>query len=125
MADAKTVTGVRYSPAMDEKTHEQTYRGFVRFVEIGTFVVICWVLALAVGGIREAWLTAIFGVLLSGVAGTVEVSLQNMQGQTLLSTAIQPNQMAQTINLVPYAAGTYVLRIKSSAGTFSRKIVNQ
>ncbi|CAA2104526.1 MULTISPECIES: aa3-type cytochrome c oxidase subunit IV [Methylobacterium] len=71
MADAKTVTGVRYSPAMDEKTHEQTYRGFVRFVEIGTFVVICWVLALAVGGIREAWLTAIFGVLLSGVAGTV------------------------------------------------------
>ena len=71
MADAKTVTGVRYSPAMDEKTHEQTYRGFVRFVEIGTFVVICWVLALAVGGIHEAWLTAIFGVLLSGVAGAV------------------------------------------------------
>ncbi len=69
MADAKTVTGVRYSPAMDEKTHEQTYRGFVRFVEIGTGVVICWVLALAVGGIREAWLTAIFGVFLSSVAG--------------------------------------------------------
>jgi hypothetical protein len=56
---------------MDEKTHEQTYRGFVRFVEIGTGVVLCWVLALAVGGIREAWLTAIFGVILSGVAGAV------------------------------------------------------
>ncbi|AWN44160.1 aa3-type cytochrome c oxidase subunit IV [Methylobacterium durans] len=69
MADTKTLSGVRYSPAMDEKTHEQTYRGFVRFVEIATGVVICWVLALAVGGIREAWLTAILGVVLSSVAG--------------------------------------------------------
>lgn len=71
MADTKTVSGLQYSPAMDQKTHEQTYRGFVRFVEIGTGVVICWVLALAVGGIREAWLTAIFGVILSSAAGTV------------------------------------------------------
>ncbi|NEU11102.1 aa3-type cytochrome c oxidase subunit IV [Methylobacterium sp. BTF04] len=71
MADTKTVSGMHYSPAMDEKTHEQTYRGFVRFVEIGTSVVICWVLALAIGGVHEAWLTAIFAVLLSGVAGAV------------------------------------------------------
>ena len=49
MADTKTVSGAAYSPAMDAKTHEQTYRGFVRFVEIATGVVICWVLALAVG----------------------------------------------------------------------------
>ncbi|WP_430769858.1 aa3-type cytochrome c oxidase subunit IV, partial [Stenotrophomonas maltophilia] len=35
---------------MDAGTHEQTYKGFVRFVEISTGVVICWVLALAVGG---------------------------------------------------------------------------
>ena len=56
---------------MDAKTHEQTYRGFVRFVEIATGVVICWVLALAVGGIREAWLVAIFGVILSGAAGAL------------------------------------------------------
>ncbi|KAB1070378.1 aa3-type cytochrome c oxidase subunit IV [Methylobacterium planeticum] len=71
MADTKTVSGVSYSPAMDAQTHEQTYRGFVRFVEIATGVVICWVLALAVGGIREAWLTAILGVVLSSVAGAV------------------------------------------------------
>ncbi|MBX9931681.1 MAG: aa3-type cytochrome c oxidase subunit IV [Methylobacterium sp.] len=69
MADTKTTPGLSYSPAMDDKTHEQTYRGFVRFVEIGTGVVLCWVLALAVGGIREAWLLAIFGVFLSGAAG--------------------------------------------------------
>lgn len=71
MADTKTVSGVTYSPAMDEKAHEQTYRGFVRFVEIATGVVICWVLALAVGGIHEAWLTAIGGVVLSSIAGAV------------------------------------------------------
>ncbi|GJE59334.1 aa3-type cytochrome c oxidase subunit IV [Methylobacterium trifolii] len=71
MADTKTASGAPYSAAMDGKTHEQTYRGFVRFVEIATGVVICWVLALAVGGIREAWLTAIFGVVLSGIAGAV------------------------------------------------------
>ncbi len=71
MADTKTLSGAVYSPAMDEETHEQTYRGFVRFVEIGTGVVICWVLALAIGGMREAWLTAVGGVLLSWVAAAL------------------------------------------------------
>jgi hypothetical protein len=56
---------------MDGPTHEATYRGFVRFAEIGTAVVLCWVLALAVGGIKHAWLSAIFGVVLSGVAGAI------------------------------------------------------
>lgn len=71
MADTKSLSGAGYSPAMDGSTHEQTYRGFVRFVEIGTGVVICWVLALAVGGLREAWLVAIAGVVASSAAGTV------------------------------------------------------
>ena len=43
--------------------------GFVQFAEIATAVVICHVLALAVGGIKHAWLTAIFGVILSLAAG--------------------------------------------------------
>ncbi|MFE1601352.1 aa3-type cytochrome c oxidase subunit IV [Methylobacterium sp. ID0610] len=60
-----------YGHAMDGATHEATYRGFVRFVEIATTVVICWVLSLAIGGIREAWLTAILGVVVSGIAGAV------------------------------------------------------
>lgn len=71
MADTKTFTGISYSPAMDEKTHEQTYRGFVRFVEIGTVTVLCWVLALAIGGLREAWITAIIAVLVSWAAAAV------------------------------------------------------
>ena len=33
---------------MDARAHEATYGGFIRFVEIGTIVVICHVLALAV-----------------------------------------------------------------------------
>lgn len=71
MADTKTLSPTEYSPAMDAETHEQTYRGFVKFTEIGTAVVICWVLALAVGGIKEAWLTAIGGVLASWVAAAL------------------------------------------------------
>ncbi|WP_232629018.1 aa3-type cytochrome c oxidase subunit IV [Methylobacterium sp. Leaf118] len=65
MAETKTLSGLSYSPAMDEKTHEQTYRGFIRFVEIGTVTVLCWVLALAIGGVHEAWITAIMAVLVS------------------------------------------------------------
>ena len=71
MAETKTLSGAAYGPAMDEKTHEQTYRGFVRFIEISTATVICWVLALAVGGVHEAWLTAIGGVLVSWAAAAL------------------------------------------------------
>jgi hypothetical protein len=56
---------------MDGPAHEVTYNGFVRFAEIGTAVVICHVLALAVGGIKHAWLTAILGVILSLASGAV------------------------------------------------------
>jgi hypothetical protein len=71
MADTKHAPHGGYSPDMDGPTHEATYRGFVRFAEIGTAVVLCWVLALAVGGIKHAWLSAIFGVVLSGIAGAI------------------------------------------------------
>src|SRR5918993_1740816 len=71
MADIKHAPHQGYSPDMDGPTHEATYDGFVRFAEIGSAVVICWVLALAVGGIKHAWLTAIFGVILSGIAGAI------------------------------------------------------
>lgn len=71
MADTKTLSATEYSPAMDAETHEQTYRGFVRFTEISTVVVISWVLALAVGGIKEMWLTAIGGVIASWVAAAL------------------------------------------------------
>jgi hypothetical protein len=71
MADTKHAPHGGYSPDMDARAHEATYNGFVRFAEIGTAVVVCHVLALAVGGIKHAWLTAIFGVILSLAAGAV------------------------------------------------------
>jgi hypothetical protein len=71
MADTKHAPYAGYSPDMDARSHEGTYGGFVRFVEIATVVVICHVLALAVGGIKQAWLTAIFGVILALASGAV------------------------------------------------------
>lgn len=67
MADTKHQLYRGYSPDMDPETHEHTYTGFIRFAEIGTAFVICIVLALAVGGIKHAWLSAIFGVILAHV----------------------------------------------------------
>jgi hypothetical protein len=71
MADTKHAPHGGYSPDMDGRAHEATYNGFIKFAEIATAVVICHVLALAVGGIKHAWLTAIFGVVLSLAAGAV------------------------------------------------------
>src|SRR5215211_3898184 len=71
MVDTKHVPHGGYGPDMDAAAHEATYHGFVRFAEIGTVVVLCHVLALAVGGIKHAWLTAIFGVILSLIAGAI------------------------------------------------------
>ena len=71
MADTKHAPHGGYSPDMDGPAHEVTYNGFVRFAEIGTAVIICHVLALAVGGIKHAWLTAIFGVILSLASGAI------------------------------------------------------
>ena len=71
MADTKHAPHGGYSPDMDGPAHEMTYQGFVRFAEIGAAVVLCHVLALAVGGIKHGWLTAIFGVILSLAAGAV------------------------------------------------------
>ncbi|HYF53062.1 MAG TPA: aa3-type cytochrome c oxidase subunit IV [Salinarimonas sp.] len=60
-----------YHPDMDATTHETTYGGFVHFTTIGTVVVVCFVVALAIGGVKQGWMTAIVGVLLGMVSGAV------------------------------------------------------
>nr|WP_188910067.1 aa3-type cytochrome c oxidase subunit IV [Salinarimonas ramus] len=60
-----------YSPDMDGKTHEQTYDGFIVFTTLTSIVVGCWVMALALGGVKEAWFTGIVGVVASMVAGAI------------------------------------------------------
>jgi hypothetical protein len=71
MVDTKHAPHGGYSPDMDGPAHEATYRGFIRFAEIGTVVVLCHVLSLAVGGVKHAWLSAIVGVVLSTIAGII------------------------------------------------------
>ncbi len=71
MADTKHASYGGYGPDMDGATHEGTYRGFIRFAEVSTAVILCWVLALAVGGVKHAWLSAVFGVILSSGAGAL------------------------------------------------------
>ena len=78
MADLDRAPDNGYSPEMDGATHEATYNGFVQFTAIGAVVVVCWVVALAIGGLKAAWLTAILGVVVAGVAGTVGALAPNL-----------------------------------------------
>jgi hypothetical protein len=71
MAETDRQPGNGYRPEMDGVTHEKTYNGFVEFTTISTIVILCWVLALAIGGVKGAWVTAIIGVVASGVAGAI------------------------------------------------------
>lgn len=88
MADLEHATGQGYSPDMDARAHEAAYRGFVRFVEISTIVLICWVLALALGGIRQAWYSAILGVVLSSLAGALGAFAPGIGWRAPLAVAI-------------------------------------
>lgn len=71
MTSQKIASPKSFSPAVDGEAHEKTYKGFVSFVEISTLVVLCWVISLAIGGVKEAWGTAVLGVIVSAVAGAV------------------------------------------------------
>lgn len=51
-------------PDMDYETHEATYKGFLHFAEVGAVACAAIVAALAVGGVRHAWITVIFGAIL-------------------------------------------------------------
>lgn len=71
MADTNHAPHGGYSPDMDEAAHEGTYRGFISFAEIATAVIACCVLSLALGGMKHAWLSAVFGVILAHIAGVI------------------------------------------------------
>lgn len=61
-------------PQMDYQEHERTYRGFVHFAEVGTLACLAIVAALAVGGAKHAWGTAIIGTLLTLVGTGVGIA---------------------------------------------------
>jgi Bacterial aa3 type cytochrome c oxidase subunit IV len=71
MADTKHAPHLGYSPDMDGPAHEATYRNFVHFMAVAIVFVACCVVALAVGGVKHAWLSAIFGVILAHIAAAI------------------------------------------------------
>jgi hypothetical protein len=60
-----------YRPEMDGPSHEATYRAFTHFAAVATVFVICCVVGLAVGGVRHAWLSAVFGIVLAHIATAI------------------------------------------------------
>ncbi|CAN7434562.1 aa3-type cytochrome c oxidase subunit IV [Boseaceae bacterium BT-24-1] len=61
-------------PEMDYPEHERTYTGFVHFAEVGTVACLAIVAALAVGGTKHAWGTAIIGTLLTLIGTGVGIA---------------------------------------------------
>lgn len=64
-------------PQMDYPAHEETYKGFVHFAEVGAVACLAIVLALAVGA-KGAWGFAIFGTLLTLVGTGVGIAARGV-----------------------------------------------
>ena len=60
-----------YRPEMDGRSHEQTFDGFTHFTTVGSVFVACIVVGLAVGGVKHAWLSAVFMILLAHIATAI------------------------------------------------------
>lgn len=67
-------TGDAGHPAMDYKAHEGTFKGFIHFTEVGTVACLAIVAALAVGGVRHAWITVIFGTVLTLITTAIGIA---------------------------------------------------
>lgn len=65
-------------PQMDYPAHEETYKGFIHFAEVGTVACLAIVAALAVGGTKGAWGIAIFGTLLTLVGTGVGIASKSL-----------------------------------------------
>jgi hypothetical protein len=79
-----------YRPEMDGKAHERTYDGFVHFTAVGSIFVACIVVGLALGGVKHAWLSAVFMILLAHIA----------TGIGLFSTAVSWRAPAVVLGLM-------------------------
>jgi fumarate reductase subunit C len=67
--DHHTPTGGH--PAMDYKSHDETFKGFIHFTEVAVVAILVIVVALAVGGVKHAWFAASLGTVLAIVTGGV------------------------------------------------------
>lgn len=73
MAGDKTNQGGEH-PDMDYSAHEGTYKGFMHFAEVGAVACLAIVVVLAVGGVRHAWGTAIFGTVFTIIATAIGIA---------------------------------------------------
>ena len=78
MAHTNENPAAAYSPDMDGPEHEKTYLGFMHFTEVGTVVALCIVVALAVGGMKHAWPSAAFMVLLSCITAGIGLASEKI-----------------------------------------------
>ncbi|WP_324670632.1 T9SS type A sorting domain-containing protein [Hymenobacter sp. GOD-10R] len=60
-----------------------------------------------------------------GFAPNTSVVLQDLQGQTVLTSTLASGNLDHTIDIQPVAAGTYLLRIQSDKVVFVRKLAVQ
>lgn len=58
----------------------------------------------------------------TGASGPASLVLQDLQGRTVLATALAPNRLAHTLDIAGLAPGLYVIKITASEGSFSQKI---
>jgi hypothetical protein len=67
-------SGTKDHPAMDYPAHEDTYKGFLLFTEVGVVATLAIVTALAVGGVKHAWITCIIGTILALVTAGIGIA---------------------------------------------------
>lgn len=71
MAQTNPEPTATYRPEMDGRAHEQTYGGFTHFTTVAAVFVVCVVVGLAIGGVKHAWLSAAFTILLAHIATAI------------------------------------------------------
>jgi hypothetical protein len=60
-----------------------------------------------------------------GFAPNTSVVLQNLQGQTILTSTLSSGNLGQQVDIQKVVAGIYLIRVQSDKGIFVRKLVVQ
>lgn len=87
MAETSSAGSGSYRPEMDGPAHESTYNAFTHFTAVGAVFVTSIVVALAVGGVKGGWMSALVMVVLAHVAtgiGLFSTSLSWRPGAVVL-----------------------------------------
>ena len=78
MADTTSVPAQGYSPDMDGPEHEATYDAFTHFTTVGAVFVACIVVALAVGGVKHAWMSTMVMTVLALITTAIGLFSKGM-----------------------------------------------